>query len=149
MPKFSASLPLRERGLKSPTGSAHHPTSHVAPLAGAWIEILDAAWFPGPPSGSLPLRERGLKFIKDAGICGTVIQSLPLRERGLKSVKSVLWAFPEQVAPLAGAWIEIFNARSIFLFTVSLPLRERGLKLWSQTKFPDTAPGRSPCGSVD
>ena len=57
--------------------------SHVAPFAGAWIEI---AW-----------------TYEDFG----TLTSLPSRERGLK------WSNPVQnteriiVAPFAGAWIEI------------------------------------------
>ena len=34
------SLPSRERGLKSPQLEHIRPTAKVAPLAGAWIEIL-------------------------------------------------------------------------------------------------------------
>ena len=55
----------------------------VAPLAGAWIEIItsNAGRF---SIWSLPLRERGLKYKESAGLVVSVI-----------------------VAPLAGAWIEI------------------------------------------
>ena len=56
--------------------------------------------------------------------------SLPLRERGLKSDPVLLLVYTKNVAPFAGAWIEIgkyaFWAGSGAL---SLPLRERGLKL--------------------
>ena len=55
----------------------------VAPLAGAWIEIIR----PGCPAGYL--------------------LSLPSRERGLKSGIGNRWNDSIQVAPLAGAWIEI------------------------------------------
>ena len=55
------SLPLRERGLKLPIQWGNWVTAHVAPLAGAWIEMriycLKIAVFL-----SLPLRERGLKY---------------------------------------------------------------------------------------
>ena len=55
----------------------------VAPLAGAWIEIL-VTLFVSMPFSSLPSRERGLKlFISRHTDTGTV------------------------VAPLAGAWIEM------------------------------------------
>ena len=55
----------------------------VAPLAGAWIEIVT------------DLRN------------DTEAQSLPLRERGLKLAISPYISGTGAVAPLAGAWIEI------------------------------------------
>ncbi len=59
-------------------------TNHVAPFAGAWIEIaIDRS--SSPTGASLPSRERGLKYIG----------------KGDKSHE-------ELVAPFAGAWIEIF-----------------------------------------
>ena len=52
------------------------------------------------------------------------------------------------VAPLVGAWIEIFISFCSSEVTKSLPLWERGLKYYNMKngfwKF-----GRSPCGSVD
>ena len=56
---------------------------HVAPFAGAWIEI------------TFPL------FLFRSPL------SLPSRERGLKSFSSITGAFSDTVAPFAGAWIEI------------------------------------------
>ena len=38
------------------------------------------------------------------------MQSLPSRERGLKSLTSLMPDVMLDVAPLAGAWIEIFGA---------------------------------------
>ena len=58
--------------------------AEVAPLAGAWIEILANGRMMQLSLSSLPSRERGLKFH-------------PQRE-------VVLFYF---VAPLAGAWIEM------------------------------------------
>ena len=57
----------------------------VAPLAGAWIEILmESSTFKSPAS-------------------------LPLRERGLKSGEGrYKLGYGCSVAPLAGAWIEIY-----------------------------------------
>ena len=78
------SLPLRERGLKC-TGTiipARRPG--VAPLAGAWIEILNVGTDTMAQITSLPLRERGLKL----QICRHQLDH-------------------DIVAPLAGAWIEI------------------------------------------
>ena len=58
--------------------------SKVAPLAGAWIEIIyDAEGYP-PLETSLPSRERGLKSLYQ------------------KKINTI-----SLVAPLAGAWIEI------------------------------------------
>ena len=56
--------------------------------------------------GSLPLRERGLKFDVILRVIGSGM-SLPLRERGLKLLLPRFFQSPHQVAPLAGAWIEI------------------------------------------
>ena len=100
------------------------PNLKVAPLAGAWIEILYAfsivlsrivaplagAWIEMPPV----LLNRFL------------IQSLPSRERGLKClpVKHAAYRDP------------------------SLPSRERGLKFYTGSDSPGPT-GRSPRGSVD
>ena len=54
----------------------------VAPLAGAWIEILYPSVMHSK-SGSLPSRERGLKC-HDQSVQQFAAVSLPSRERGLK-----------------------------------------------------------------
>ena len=97
----------------------------VAPLAGAWIEI---AWDHQQEclEKSLPSRERGLKLEVRLYERGAT-ESLPSRERGLKFQEQVASLQDENVAPLAGAWIEIYS-----------------LKLRSTR-----SPGRSPRGSVD
>ena len=59
-------------------------TGEVAPLAGAWIEILPASVFPSSFRLSPPSRGRGLKYV----------DAVTDPETG-------------EVAPLAGAWIEI------------------------------------------
>ena len=63
---FTASLPVRERGLKLVDNGSYFTGLHVAPRAGAWIEIKRG----GEPHGyirrSLPVRERGLKFRENA-----------------------------------------------------------------------------------
>ena len=56
---------------------------NVTPLAGVWIEILDASHE-----------------------CG-YMKSLPLRECGLKSTPSRVCISQIGVTPLAGVWIEI------------------------------------------
>ena len=165
------SLPLRERGLKLLPADLLQPIRKVAPLAGAWIEIHNKK-YTDIPARSLPLRERGLKYnivarpsaaleslpLRERGLkCRddktnvAVRWSLPLRERGLKFVSKPRCRHKSQVAPLAGAWIEISLESEvrrlkrvaplagawieIYVFAIakaapagSLPLRERGLK---------------------
>ena len=81
----------------------------VAPLAGAWIEMLTIV------SGtlrqqSLPSRERGLKFGFYVQYVLVMSMSLPSRERGLKSITDEIDA-------------DVLK---------SLPSRERGLKSYIQ-----------------
>ena len=78
---------------------------NVAPLAGAWIEILYPSVMHSK-SGSLPSRERGLKC-HDQSVQQFAAVSLPSRERGLKSCILEQLEKEKNVAPLAGAWIEI------------------------------------------
>ena len=54
----------------------------------------------------------------------------------------------ESVAPLVGAWIEIYFLNNEGTTIVSLPLWERGLKYLLQNEAKEEE-GRSPCGSVD
>ena len=55
--------------------------------------------------------------------------SLPSRERGLKFPYGTHRQAPAQVAPFAGAWIEIIYVCYYIITERSLPSRERGLKL--------------------
>ena len=55
------SLPLWERGLKCFQKAVSLPTAPVAPLVGAWIEIVSRCNRSGHGCLSLPLWERGLK----------------------------------------------------------------------------------------
>ena len=75
--------------------------------------------------------------------------SLPLRERGLKSLVRSPYSGSPEVAPLAGAWIEIAWISFSVTAKPSLPLRERGLKYLKQQSVAHTRRCRSPCGSVD
>ena len=59
----------------------------------------------------------------------TQISSLPSRERGLKSCFVDVNKIVSNVAPLAGAWIEIDRWHKDRMERLSLPSRERGLKL--------------------
>ena len=77
----------------------------VAPLAGAWIEILSTTKI-SIGVKSLPSRERGLKlqssvFVPDHGIVA------PLAGAWIEITVCSFESELECVAPLAGAWIEI------------------------------------------
>ena len=72
----------------------------VAPLAGAWIEILLSIPASYISVASPPSRGRGLKFGGGVGLAGGVI-----------------------VAPLAGAWIEIGGVERISPTPCSRPPR--------------------------
>ena len=56
------------------------------------------------------------------------LASLPSRERGLKSRFMQEKRESREVAPFAGAWIEMFLSSCDIAEKVSLPSRERGLK---------------------
>ena len=77
----------------------------VAPLVGAWIEIE-----PGinmeTRDGSLPSWERGLKSLISLFKI-PLTMSLPSWERGLKLLYNYPVVRQTIVAPLVGAWIEI------------------------------------------
>ncbi len=140
----------------------------VAPFAGAWIEILldllinKVAWsLPSRERGlkshillcspaaclSLPSRERGLKF-ENLYPDGMNETSLPSRERGLKwdLLGSIYHGC--DVAPFAGAWIEILLPFLSTMTSSSLPSRERGLKS-DVDAYGNVRQSRSLRGSVD
>ena len=143
--------------------------SNVAPLVGAWIEML-IMLLRKLYAKSLPSWERGLK-LRTCVCCYTSSPSLPSWERGLKSVLSpsvqgLLSSLPSwerglkcpfgewlgsllHVAPLVGAWIEIPHPRSRFIPVESLPSWERGLKYIPMCGYFLIAGCRSPRGSVD
>ena len=56
--------------------------------------------------------------------------SLPVRERGLKCHEYVCMLAEAEVAPRAGAWIEIDVVDNHAPLVGSLPVRERGLKYY-------------------
>ena len=85
---------------------------------------------------SLPSRERGLKsdIIVPVRVSS---KSLPSRERGLKFENLLKEVKEVDVAPFAGAWIEISVPGSARMSIASLPSRERGLK--SRSRLSDIA----------
>ena len=133
-------------------------SSPVAPLAGAWIEIIRELVHCSN-STSLPSRERGLKSngcpetipscvvapLAGAWIEIMLISFLLLRRKvaplagawieiSAKAYRNICLS----VAPLAGAWIEILLYSSTSLGVASLPSRERGLK--SESLFDKLTP---------
>ena len=99
------SLPSRERGLKSYSKDKKFVLDSVAPLAGAWIEIVEAV----------------------ATMWGYVVA--PLAGAWIE-IRLAVWLLAGcTVAPLAGAWIEILLPWTLIRSEgTSLPSRERGLK---------------------
>ena len=71
---------------------------------------------------SLPSRERGLKFQIDR-LHNMLDLSLPSRERGLKFSATGADAVIYDVAPFAGAWIEISRLALVAVFAVCRSLR--------------------------
>ena len=80
----------------------------VAPLVGAWIEILPVIAVSISLKTSLPSWERGLKYYTSV-IDILKRLSLPSWERGLKSFYLLSCLECLNVAPLVGAWIEILD----------------------------------------
>ena len=77
---------------------------------------------------SLPSRERGLKF-EEHGKKGGRIAVAPLAGAWIEMFSARVIALYISVAPLAGAWIEMkLDALICSLENRSLPSRERGLK---------------------
>ncbi|VDA99916.1 hypothetical protein S1OALGB6SA_990, partial [Olavius algarvensis spirochete endosymbiont] len=129
---ISMSHPSRVRGLKHrPVRLCRYPGPGVAPLAGAWIETLRlenlfltsevaplaGAWIETPPtsaghrsSSSHPSRVRGLKQNIRQSDQAEKSTSHPSRVRGLKLYYTYIYIYSNDVAPLAGAWIETRGA---------------------------------------
>ncbi len=76
------SLPVRERGLKSVCRRRRRADWHVAPRAGAWIEIPSSSQFGG--AGLVAPRAGAWIEIPQRLRCTSGNVSLPVRERGLK-----------------------------------------------------------------
>ena len=98
---------------------------------------------------SLPSRERGLKYRVSGDRRARGRRSLPSRERGLKleGLRRFLPATP--VAPLAGAWIEIFFVRGVFLRGAVAPLAGAWIEIFCNLATIIGISSRSPRGSVD
>ena len=100
--------------------------SSVAPLAGAWIEIIaDTAGELGFPE-SHPSRVRGLKFVRVRNVHESA-----------------------DVAPLAGAWIEIAPPAVSNLFSTVAPLAGAWIEIPIPISPITRILGRTPRGCVD
>ena len=97
----------------------------VAPLVGAWIEILGGEW-----------------------ILGIVILSHPLWVRGLKSCWSRLFPISFPSHPLWVRGLKSTGYGEACFDDMSHPLWVRGLKSLSHTTYVRIV-GRTPCGCVD
>ena len=101
----------------------------VAPLAGAWIEIVTLAPGKHYETLSLPSRERGLKL--SSALSSLVMAVVaPLAGAWIEIICRIQVRCAFVVAPLAGAWIEITKVSADRTSTSSLPSRERGLKFF-------------------
>ena len=76
---------------------------------------------------SLPSRERGLKF-SVAFLKHNTENVAPFAGAWIEMDDELSEWFKVHVAPFAGAWIEIFRSRWMSCNPWSLPSRERGLK---------------------
>ena len=70
----------------------------VAPLVGAWIEIIDTLIENDPEPQSLPSWERGLK-LQSRGLHNEKMPSLPSWERGLKSIQHPSYLYNQSSLP--------------------------------------------------
>ncbi len=76
--------------------------------------------------------------------------SLPSRERGLKSLRRRRHpAADHEVAPLAGAWIEITRFLKVRLSVQVAPLAGAWIEIGQDLTRLEMTCGRSPRGSVD
>ena len=87
----------------------------VAPLVGAWIEILLTAAL-ATSNRSLPSWERGLKSHSRSAVVAPLVGAwIEIQLTGFVRVKDI-------VAPLVGAWIEICNGTPGYPYVNVAPL---------------------------
>jgi len=102
---LKVSRPSRARGLKLGLNHLDGVFQGVAPLAGAWIETANPECGRLRQCPSRPSRARGLKQ-HECGFAHGRARSRPSRARGLKHPDLKPINAADNVAPLAGAWIE-------------------------------------------
>ena len=111
-----------ERGLKFCLSRSITSTrSPVAPLVGAWIEILSAA-FIQLKTVVAPLVGAWIEMSHSLRSSCFALLSLLSWERGLKSSFPLSSHSPVLVAPLVGAWIEMLNITPHFWGVKVAPL---------------------------
>ena len=118
------SLPSRERGLKFCRGGAEGLEDESLPSRERGLKSYKAFECRATMSGSLPSRERGLKYRGNRDRRGGN-RSLPSRERGLKFDEQTGFLGVLDVAPFAGAWIEMAVVFGASCSLMSLPSRDR------------------------
>ena len=91
--------------MKCPILGKYFPLVPVAPLAGAWIEMIFMAGEPGRFRVA-PLAGAWIEIFP-LPCCAARSESHPSRVRGLKFSRCRTASAAFYVAPLAGAWIEI------------------------------------------
>ena len=96
---------------------------------------------------SLPPRERGLKSSLGTALAN-VVNVAPSAGAWIEILNASINNAKDSVAPSAGAWIEILISVKTLLTITSLPPRERGLKFFGTRRFPLHL-CRSLRGSVD
>ena len=102
----------------------------VAPLAGAWIEIM----YPGDDSYGCvvaPLAGAWIEMIVNVRKKQGENRSLPSRERGLKFNLAKNISLVKIVAPLAGAWIEITNRQTLLAIRKVAPLAGAWIEIYN------------------
>ena len=125
---ISPSLPSWERGLKLPFLPDVPQLHLVAPLVGAWIEILYWSII-SPIAWSLPSWERGLKSV-DMSSKRIRSQSLPSWERGLKWSSWQGYGYWPRSLPSWERGLKYNRHRAFRCWNSSLPSWERGLKFY-------------------
>ena len=124
--------------------------THVAPLAGAWIETL-----PHPPlfrrvQRSRPSRARGLKRELDS-VLARRLSVAPLAGAWIETIRKERHVNRLMVAPLAGAWIETY----LILFAMSdspicvAPLAGAWIETYAALSARVQRSRRAPRGRVD
>ena len=104
----------------------HGTSMWVAPLVGAWIEMIPSQKQSSRRS-SLLSWERGLKYAKFV-VADEHSTVAPLVGAWIEILAIAVEGEPDLVAPLVGAWIEITVIEPIVGFFKSLLSWERGLK---------------------
>ena len=125
-PPLSWSLPSWERGLKFEIDKICIRIELVAPLVGAWIEIVLSKG-ESSPGEVAPLVGAWIEILVYITAIDPQLKSLPSWERGLK-------------------YVMVYPATRI---QTSLPSWERGLKFGTSIEYFMTRTCRSPRGSVD